>query len=161
MIIANTDSNLIRRILATLVDYGLFFLILYTYLMFFGEQTAEGVQEVTGLLTLPIFIIWYLYFVFLEGFYPSSATLGHQLFYLKVVKLDGREIDVKHSLKRHLLDPIDLLLFGIPAVIAIQSTEQNQRLGDLWAGTKIIRIPDKKDSVNEISSLDKSAGNIG
>ena len=161
MIIANTNFNLIRRVLATLVDYGLFYLILYTYLLFFGEQTADGAQEVTGLLTLPIFVIWYLYFVFLEGFYPSSATLGHQLFYLKVVKLNDREIDVKHSLKRHLLDPIDLFLFGIPAIIAIQSTEQNQRLGDLWAGTKVIRISDKKDSVTELNSLDKSAGNIG
>lgn len=155
MIIVNTDSNLIRRILATLVDYGLFFLILYTYLMFFGEQNEDGAQEVTGILTLPIIIIWYLYFVFLEGFYSSSATLGHQLFYLKVVKLNGREIDVKHSLKRHLLDPIDLFFFGIPAIIAIQSTEQNQRLGDLWAGTKIMRISDQKNS------LDESASNIG
>lgn len=155
MIIVNTDSNLIRRILATLVDYGLFFLILYTYLMFFGEQNEDGAQEVTGILTLPIIIIWYLYFVFLEGFYSSSATLGHQLFYLKVVKLNGREIDVKHSLKRHLLDPIDLFFFGIPAIIAIQSTEQNQRLGDLWAGTKIMRISDQKNS------LDESASKIG
>lgn len=155
IVVNNTKSNLIKRVLATLVDYGLFYLIIYTYLMFFGEPTPDGGQEVTGLLTLPVIIFWFFYFVFQEGFYSSSATPGHQLFYLKVVQLNGREIDVKHSLKRHLLDPIDLFFFGIPAIIAIQSTERNQRLGDLWAGTTVIKISEKKETAVEVEPLNR------
>lgn len=141
MIVTNAKPILLKRVWATIIDYGLYFLIIYAYLMFFGEPTAAGGQEVTGLMILPIVIIWFFYFVFLEGFFSSSATLGHQLFYLKVVQLNGKEIDVEHSLKRRLLDPIDFF-FGIPAIIAIQSTERNQRLGDLWAGTTIKEIPE-------------------
>lgn len=118
--------------------------------MFFGEPTSDGGQEVTGLLILPIAIFWFFYFVFMEGFFSSSATLGYQLFYLRVVQINGRQIDVEHSLKRHLLDPIDLFIFGIPGIIAIQSTDKNQRLGDIWAKTTVIKIPE---------SQNKSAGN--
>lgn len=150
MILKNTKPILLKRIWATLIDYGLYFLIVYTYMMFFGEMKSDGSQEVTGLLILPIVIFWFFYFVFLEGFFSYSATLGHQLFYLRTVQINGRQIDVEHSLKRHLLDPIDLFIFGIPGIIAIQSTDKNQRLGDLWAKTTVIKIP---------KSQNKSVGN--
>lgn len=145
MILKNTKSILLKRIWATFIDYGLYFLIVYTYMMFFGETKSDGSQEVTGLLILPIVIFWFFYFVFMEGFFSSCATLGHQLFYLRVEQINGRQIDVEHSLKRHLLDPIDLFIFGIPGIIAIQSTDRNQRLGDIWAKTTVIKIPESKN----------------
>ena len=45
-------------------------------------------------------------------------------------------------MKRHLLDPIDLLFYGIPAIITIKNTEKHQRLGDLWAKTIVIDTMD-------------------
>jgi len=49
-----------------------------------------------------------------EGFW--QATLGHQLFYLQVRQDDYNESDIGHSFKRRILDIIDFMFFGIPAL---------------------------------------------
>ena len=51
------------------------------------------------------------------------------------------------SFKRHLLDPIDMSMFGLIAIIIIKNTNYNQRLGDLWAKTIVVK--NNKDS-NEV-----------
>jgi uncharacterized RDD family membrane protein YckC len=41
-----------------------------------------------------------------------------------------------------LLDPIDILFYGIPAIIAIKNSDKHQRLGDMWAKTIVVDIKD-------------------
>jgi uncharacterized RDD family membrane protein YckC len=89
---------------------------------------------------IPI-IFWFVYLIVIE--IVLNATLGHYIMGLKVVKINHEMIDFKDSVKRHLLDPVDFLLLGIPAMISIKKTPLNQRLGDLWANT-IIVLEDKK-----------------
>ena len=90
-----------KRTFATIVDYAIFFLITWVYIMYFGKETADG-YEVTGLLALPIPSFWFFYFVIIEGFW--KATIGHQLFNIKVVQQNYNEIDIGHSFKRRILD---------------------------------------------------------
>ena len=133
-------TNLKKRIIATLIDYAIISIITYLYVELLGDDTPDGSKEVNGLLTLPIFIFWFLYFVVIETFY--SATLGHQALYLKVVTVDRKVIGFSQALKRRLLDPIDIMIYGIPAIITIKNTDKYQRLGDLWAKTIIIDTKD-------------------
>ena len=133
-------TNLKKRIIATLIDYAIISIITYLYIELLGDDTPDGSKEVNGLLTLPIFIFWFLYFVVIETFY--SATLGHQALYLKVVTIDRKVIGFSQALKRRLLDPIDIMIYGIPAIITIKNTDKHQRLGDLWAKTIIIDTKD-------------------
>ena len=109
--------------------------------MLVGHDNDEGGKTVSGLFTLPIPIFWVIYFVFIEAHY--GATLGHQGLYLEVFTVERKEISFRQALKRHLLDPIDFLFFGIPAFIAIKNSNNHQRLGDMWANTIVI---DKKDN---------------
>ena len=69
-------SNLKKRILATILDYGLFFLIFYVYLMYFGKPNNEGGYTVNGFAAIPIPIIWFCYFVLIEA--TMGATVGHK-----------------------------------------------------------------------------------
>lgn len=131
--------NLSRRIFATLIDYGIYFGIFYCYLLYFGTETADG-QTVTGFRALPLNIIWLLYFVVVEA--ASGATVGHTLLDLKVVTLNGRKIGFTQAFKRRLLDPVDILFWGIPAIVAIKNSDKCQRLGDMWATTVVINIKD-------------------
>ena len=133
-------TNLKKRIIATLIDYTIIFLFAYLYIEFLGHDKPDGSKEVNGLLALPLFLVWSFYFIVVEAFY--GATLAHQGFYLKVLTLDRNEIGIKQALKRHLLDPIDIILYGIPAIIAIKNTDKHQRLGDLWAKTIVIDTKD-------------------
>jgi uncharacterized RDD family membrane protein YckC len=145
-------SNLKKRIIATLIDYALFLIPMYMYIMYFGQFNNEGGKTVSGLMALPIPIVWVIYFVVIEAYYGS--TLAHQSLYLKVLTVDRKQIQWTQALKRHLLDPIDILFYGIPAIIAIKNSEKHQRLGDMWAKTIVVDTKDTEQYfVNTTSKL--------
>jgi uncharacterized RDD family membrane protein YckC len=144
-------TNIKKRIYATLLDYGLYILCFYVYVMFFGHENDEGGLTVEGLLALPIFIAWFIYFVVIETYY--GATFGHQGFNLKVQTLNRRDIDFTQALKRHLLDPIDILFYGIPAIIAIKNSDKHQRIGDMWAKTIVVDTTDPEQYFNKQTTV--------
>jgi uncharacterized RDD family membrane protein YckC len=90
------------------ISYFFFF-----YVSYFGHDNNEGGKTVDGLLALPVFAVWFIYVVVVEA--VNGATLGHAGVYLKVLTVDRKEIGLKQAFKRHLLDPIDILIYGIPA----------------------------------------------
>lgn len=145
-------ANLKKRVYATILDYGLMFLITYAYILFFGADDGSGVTTVSGIKALLIPIVWFVYFVIIEAEY--GATFGHQSFSLKVITINRKEIEFTHALKRHLLDPIDILCYGIPAFIAVKYSLRHQRLGDLWAKTIVIDIsdPEQQPLVEKLKS---------
>jgi hypothetical protein len=78
-----------------------------------------------------------------------GATLGNKIvgFVPKSVKKDAQGRNGENymerptfvqSLKRHLLDPVDMFLFGLVAIITIKNSELHQRLGDQWAKTIVV-----------------------
>ncbi|CAN5715084.1 hypothetical protein BH11BAC3_BH11BAC3_03030 [soil metagenome] len=151
--------NLKKRIAATLIDYGLIFGVTFLYITAFGDIDNDGEKAVHGLMTLPIPIIWFSYFVLIEAL--SGATPGHMLFKMKVVTIGDRsEINFSQALKRHLLDPIDILLYGVPAVVVIKNSEFHQRLGDIWAKTIIIDTTDPEQYAATSLVLKENQSNI-
>ena len=68
--------NFKNRIKATIIDYVIFSIPVIGYVTFFGHNNAEGNMEVSGLMTLPVFSFWIIYFFVIEAFY--GATVGHQ-----------------------------------------------------------------------------------
>jgi uncharacterized RDD family membrane protein YckC len=97
-------------------------------------------MEVNGLPALPIFIFWFLYFVGTETI--NQATPGHDIMKLTVVKSNGSKISFGDAFKRRIVDPIDILFYGIPALICICHTQKFQRLGDLLADTVVVKKSD-------------------
>lgn len=86
------------------------------------------------------------FFAILVG-YPAVAetfwagrTLGKALFGLRVVTREGAPIRFRHAALRAVLRVFEIIvLLGAPAVIAATLSRDNQRLGDLVAGTIVIR----------------------
>jgi len=137
-----TKPYIWRKIGATLIDYSIYFVFFFYYLKIFGEYNpVDNSYSTHGWKGLPIIIFWVVYMILIENL--TGATLGHHLFNLKVISTDGDETSFSQNLKRRLLDFIDILFWGIPALITIKNTEYNQRLGDLWAKTLVV----KKDYV--------------
>jgi uncharacterized RDD family membrane protein YckC len=78
------------------------------------------------------------YFIYLEGTY--GQTLGKRLMSVVVVTDDGHDIGYVEATLRHLLRIVDNLPFlYIVGFVAIFLTERNQRVGDLVAGTVVVR----------------------
>lgn len=139
---SRTKPNLRKRFVAGLIDYGLILAYFILMIYLFGKPNDEGGYSVTGLPAFSIIVFWFIMTVGMEQF--NGATLGNKLQNLRPVPKSAftRQLSIGQSVKRHLLDPIDLQVFGLIAVLTIKNTEFNQRLGDLWAKTVVL---DKAD----------------
>ena len=111
-----------------------------TVTVFAANSAAGGLAARIALAaSLLVFYIGYqvVFEVFGGGRTPGKRKVG-----LRVVTADGTAVGLRASLIRNLL----LLLEGlplnyVPAVISVLATGHNQRLGDLAAGTLVVRDP--------------------
>jgi uncharacterized RDD family membrane protein YckC len=98
-----------------------------------------------ALFAMAFFAAVYLYDVLFEVL-ASGRTPGKRMTHLRVVRAGGAPVDLPASAIRNLLRLIDILpsayLIGIATILV---TKRNQRLGDLAAGTLVIREPAQGD----------------
>ncbi len=129
------------RILATLLDY-LFFTAYGLLLLLLAALTKGVIFESMGLdvlYSLPILLYDLLCETFLEG-----KSFGKMIMKIKVVKLDGTQADFGAYLLRWLLRIVDTkVLSGAIALIAILVNGKGQRIGDMAAGTTVIKMKQK------------------
>src|SRR5206468_250385 len=70
----------------------------------------------------------------------SGKTLGKRLMHLRVVDARGGPVTVGQAVVRNLVRAVDFLpLYYAVGAIAIFASPRNQRLGDLAAGTVVVR----------------------
>ena len=137
-------ANLGSRILAYLIDMvvvvagilaGLFAVALL------GQASDVVVPDWVALtIVLVLLPSWWLgYFIAFETLW-RGRTLGKAALGLRVVTKEGAPIRFRHAAIRGLLGLVDfLILGGFLAVVFILFTRDNQRLGDLVAGTLVLR----------------------
>jgi len=135
-----TEPNIGLRILAGFIDYLIIFVFFFIYIYSFGEPNNEGGYTVNGLPALVPVLFWGIMTVGFEQFF--GVTIGNSLAGLKPISINemNRKLTFGQSLKRHLLDPIDMFLFGLIGIVTIKNTDKNQRVGDIWAKTTVIKI---------------------
>ncbi|MGB3947233.1 MAG: RDD family protein [Bacteroidia bacterium] len=129
------------RILATLLDY-LFFL---AYLLLIGILAAIigssfiDSWAIISLIVLPILLYDLLCETFLQG-----RSFGKIMMKIKVVKIDGTQATFGSYLIRWLLRIVDTRIFGgVIALIVILANGKGQRVGDMAAGTTVIKMKQK------------------
>jgi uncharacterized RDD family membrane protein YckC len=132
-----TEPKLLKRSVATIIDYGLY-LIFFTWLVrTYGLPNDEGGYTLNN---DPkgwwVFIVWLIYFPVIESI--TGRTFGKWILGLKVVAKNGNPISFWQAFKRRVVDVPDFFFFGIVAFITIKNTPDHQRLGDLLAKTIVI-----------------------
>ena len=147
-----TSPNIGDRIVAGIVDYIIIFGFFIFYVTTFGVENGEGEYSVNGLPAFVPVLFWGIMTVGFEQWF--GATLGNLLVGLKPISIQEsadnlnfseiNKLTFGQSLKRHLLDPIDMFFFGLIGIITIKNTDRNQRLGDIWANTIVIKTSDIK-----------------
>ena len=132
-----TEPKLLKRSVATIIDYGLYLIFFSWLVVTYGAPNDEGGYTLSN---DPkgswIFVVWIIYFPIIESI--RGQTLGKLILGLRVVTKNGNPISFGQACKRHLLDMIDFFFFGIVAIITIKNTPDHQRVGDLWAKTIVI-----------------------
>jgi uncharacterized RDD family membrane protein YckC len=120
------------RLIAAFFDH----LIAFALMLVIVGVVPEEFPVVKAVL---FFLVYLSYYFVLETFW--SRTMGKYLQGLVVRTTDGSLIGWKAALIRSVTRIVEvnpLLLGGLPAGIAIISSERKQRIGDLLAGTLVV-----------------------
>jgi uncharacterized RDD family membrane protein YckC len=134
------------RFIAILVDYliwGFVFLILgiaaaiiIPALHFFGGVSANWA---IGIFVLIVFLLQWGYFALFEAF-GNGRTPGKRVARIRVIHQSGRGINFVEALARNLVRFVDYFPgFYAVGIVAIFLSRRSQRLGDMVAGTLVVR----------------------
>jgi uncharacterized RDD family membrane protein YckC len=92
-----------------------------------------------GILFLIIFLLFWGYFALSEAF-NSGRTVGKRVAKIRVIHQSGRGINFAEALARNLVRIIDYMpgFYGV-GIAAMFMSQRSQRLGDMVAGTLVVR----------------------
>jgi uncharacterized RDD family membrane protein YckC len=104
---------------------------------FFGEMP----RWIVAIAFLGVFLISQLYFVLLEWRW-NGQTFGKRFLKLRVIREDGRPVTLWEAATRNLLRIVDMFPtfpFYSVGLISVFLSERDQRIGDFFAGTVVVR----------------------
>jgi len=106
----------------------------------FGSRLMSAPKWVIALLIVIQFVIFDGYFAVFEWLWRGQ-TPGKRWLKLRVIREDGRPISFFEAVVRNLLRVVDFLVppFYSIGLISVFATERDQRVGDLVAGTVVVR----------------------
>ncbi|MBP8790780.1 MAG: RDD family protein [Breznakibacter sp.] len=126
------------RILAYLID--IFIVGSLTLLIVFLLSMADSLNTAIAL----IIALPGLFYHLLCEFFFNGQSLGKMAIKIRVEKIDGQPLTFGSCFLRWLLRLVDFTLSsGSVAVLTILITGKGQRLGDMAAGTTVVKIDDR------------------
>lgn len=135
--ISQTPASVGERLIALIIDYLLLGLYIYSTIALFSTfHLPSGISLVffMAIVYLPV-----LFYSFLCETFNHGQSLGKKLMNIRVIKADGTTPGISAYLLRWLLFSIDGPLTGGLGLLVILLTKNSQRLGDLAAGTMVIK----------------------
>src|SRR5256885_16401056 len=132
-----------NRGFAAVLDFAIVLVIVVAMLFALGllaGLTSDAFASLGAVLIFSVALIA-AYFVLLEWLW-NGQTIGKRWFGLRVITEDGSPAPFTAVLVRNLMRAVDFLpaLYGIGVFVIIVSP-RSQRLGDLAAGTFVVRAP--------------------
>jgi uncharacterized RDD family membrane protein YckC len=139
-----TLAGIGSRFIASLIDTAIKLAVFIGFYIFlFGGTSLIGGGQVNAIgaaaFYIVSFFIWFGYDVLFETL-ASGRTPGKRWTGLRVVRIGGRPVGFVSSSIRNMVRIVDFLpSLYLVGMIATVSTRMNQRLGDLAAGTVVVR----------------------
>jgi uncharacterized RDD family membrane protein YckC len=146
-----------NRFLAVLIDhffqYMALLVVAWTFISWSGISDMNSIERdewmsqmskwTIALMIIILFLIFSGYFIFFEWLW-NGQTPGKRLLKLRVIREDGRPITLWETVARNLLrifDAVPGVLFPVYSLglISIFLSSRDQRFGDMFAGTVVIR----------------------
>ena len=129
-------ASFAARLAAFSIDFMLMGIAWLFLLLMLKEGAFEGING--ALVITLVILIPYLYPLISETV-ASGQTLGKKLLHIRVVDLEGGGPKISAFILRWLILPLDV--FGSAGIgpLCVFFTKHQQRLGDLVAGTWVVR----------------------
>lgn len=142
--ITQTPASIGTRIVARLIDYA----IITAWVMFWGavmynfnDYLHTDTQVIGYLLfvTLPVLLYTFLWETFMNGQTPGKKAMK-----IRVVRRDGTQPSVGNYFLRWILEIVDIG-FSCIGLLFMICTRDTQRLGDIAAGTVVVKLASYED----------------
>jgi len=147
-----------NRFLAVAIDHFIQYMSIILLAWFFLSIAGYTTSDVTAaperlftdmpkwtiaLMIIVLFLVFAAYFIFFEWLW-NGQTPGKRLMKLRVIRDDGRPVTLWEAIARNLLRICDAVPgFVLPVysigLIVIFLSPRDQRVGDIFAGTVVIR----------------------
>ncbi|HSY75960.1 MAG TPA: RDD family protein, partial [Bacteroidia bacterium] len=135
--IASVGDRIVANIIDTLIIVGYVIILMIIFFSIFRPNMfTPAMGVVLFILALPVFLYYLLCETFMNG-----QSFGKRAMKIKVIRMDGRQPTFGNYLVRWILRIVDN---GIVALIAVIASGKGQRLGDMAAGTCVIKIRTKE-----------------
>jgi uncharacterized RDD family membrane protein YckC len=142
MPLAGIGSRFVAVLIDTLIwGAGLFVLFLLFVILSPSIRASSRIsyQWAVAIVVFLVFLFNWGYFTLFEAFW-NGRTPGKKIARIRVIQRSGRPIGLFESMARNFVRYVDGLPgFYAVGVIAMFVTKQHQRLGDLAAGTLVVR----------------------
>lgn len=127
------------RLVAYLIDfliYAAYFIILLLIFQYVGKSDGFYYQLVA---TIPILLYQLLCEILLNG-----QSIGKRVKNIRVISLNGNQPHIGQYLIRWMFRIVDTMMSsGLVAILSIALSAKGQRLGDILAGTTVVRTSRK------------------
>jgi uncharacterized RDD family membrane protein YckC len=128
------------RMLAHFVDLLVQAVVMFFVLIAAGIANAAGGDATSGAVAIAGFVLVVVGYPVLFETMTRGRTPGKMAVGLRVVSDDGGPVRFRHALVRSLAGAIECWsLAGVPAVIMSMFSTRGKRLGDVFAGTFVLR----------------------
>jgi uncharacterized RDD family membrane protein YckC len=142
--IEQTPASAGERIFARMIDYIIMFL--YSYGLIYLMDKLRLFRLFDGTEPLLLFFTFYLpviFYSFLWEMFNNGRSPGKMLFKMRVVMQDGSTPSIGAYFMRWMLLFVDFWMSGTGALVILLNNN-NQRFGDIAAGTVVIKERDYK-----------------
>lgn len=136
-------AGLGERIVARLIDLGLFLGLYIVFVLLIAVTGIAGAMKGMPFL-LPAMLITYgasyVFYNLICEIFMNGQCVGKRIMKIKVISLDGSQPSIGQYFMRWLFRLVDFLLTGqVGGLICIAVSEKKQRIGDIVAGTTVIK----------------------
>lgn len=134
-------AGLGERILARLIDLAILGALYFVGIIFAAVIAPSAGSGTFFVVMLILYLTAFTFYDLLFEIFMNGQSIGKRIMKIRVISLDGSQPSVGQYMLRWLFRIVDFLLIepGLVALIVAAVSSKPQRLGDIIAGTMLIR----------------------
>lgn len=134
-------AGVMERIAAYLIDFALFFSVYLIVILTFGlSGLAKSFENTFVVVLIALYAICYVFYDFICEVLLNGQSIGKKLLKIKVISLDGAQPSIGQYFIRWIFRIVDFTLSANTlGFICVLVSEKKQRIGDIVAGTTVIK----------------------
>jgi uncharacterized RDD family membrane protein YckC len=133
-------AGLGERIAARLIDWGVFLGLYISFIILSFTLGTAGSGSIVVSVLLFIALLSYAFYNLVCEIFMSGQSIGKRVMKIKVISLDGGQPTLGQYFIRWIFRLVDFVLtFQVGGVLCIILSDKKQRIGDIVAGTTLIK----------------------